>query len=333
MEFVYEVDVEDADIVRKVTLFYQTNEKPERADQRIWKKTFRMEGGRCRMDEAIFDGNGRPVETRHADADTGLDFLPVYVIINDGLSGDLIGESDVREIAENQDAYNRLNSDDQDALKFNMFPQRVFTDATEESLEKIKIAPGAMVDLQTDPASREGRQAQAKMLESSFGYDSRFENAINRIKNDMYALLSVPNVGLEQLKGIATSGKAMRALYWGLISRCEERWNTWDAALRWMVRGLIKMAGAYNTASLPDIPYRVKIEHLFPIPEDEEEERDRDLTEVAQQVRSRQSYIGKWQPEEDAKTQWTEIIDEQRLTEDMYNKSVRAELENHGDTS
>lgn len=37
---------------------------------------------------------------------------------------------------DNQDDYNRLKSDDRDALKFNMFPQRVFRDANQETMDR-----------------------------------------------------------------------------------------------------------------------------------------------------------------------------------------------------
>ena len=109
------------------------------------------------------------------DADTGLDFIPCYVVINDGLTGDMMGESDVAELMDLQNAYNRLNSDDADALKFNMFPQTVATDVKAESLEAMRISPGALVDLQTDPATMGSGQAKLDKLESSFSYSERFE--------------------------------------------------------------------------------------------------------------------------------------------------------------
>lgn len=141
----------------------------------------------------------------------------------------MTGKSDVERLWDNQDDYNRLKSDDRDALKFNMFPQRVFRDANQETMDRVKIVPGAIIDAQTDPSS--DHQVDAKILEAQFSYNERIENALNRDKNDMYSLLSVPNVSLEQLKGFAASGKAMKALYWELTTRCEEKWNEWDAAL------------------------------------------------------------------------------------------------------
>jgi len=223
--------------------------------------------------------------------------MPVYVIVNDGLTGDVLGESDVEEIRQDQDSYNRLKADDLDALKFNMFPIKTFTDASQASMDALKIAPGAMMDLQTDPsAAISGKQAAAGMLEAQFGYDARFEHAIDRIRHDMWSLLSTPEFSIEHLKSLGISGKAMKALYWPLICRCEEKWATWDSALKWMVRVLVKMAKAYGQGDFEGAKYTIGIEHLWPIPDDEEDERRLDLQEVATQVRSRKSYIEKWQP-------------------------------------
>ena len=117
----------------------------------------------------------------------------------------------------------------------------------------------------------------------------------------MHDLVSVPEASRgAALKGFSASGKAMRAVYWGLICRCEEKWAEWDDALRWMVRRLVDMAAVYGEAALPAIDFAVRVEHLYPIPDDEEEERARDLTEVTGGARSRLSYIKKWQPDADA---------------------------------
>lgn len=321
-EFVYEVG--DAGELTKIILFYGLNDLVERSQQRIYRKKLWMDGGRCLMDEGVYDGYGRQIELRHKAEPTGLDFVPAYVIVNDGLTGDLLGESDVRELSENQRAYDNLKSDDIDALKFNMFPQKVLVDASQASVEKVVIAPGALIDLQTDPSKPSG-SATATVLETQFGYDGRYEHTVDRIKQDMYGLISVPDVAVEQLQGVAGSGKAMRAVYWGLICRCEEKWAEWDDALKWMVRRIVDMARTYNAATLPEIDYTVRVEHLYPIPDDEEDERARDLDEVSRGARSRLSYIKKWQPDADAEGELTQIQAEQRA-QDAYGMAVSGEL-------
>ena len=297
-EFVYELD--EGGEISKIIFFYGLNDLMERSRQRVYRKKLWMDGGRCLIDEGVFDGYGRLVEAKHRGEDTGLTFVPAYVIVNDGLTGDLSGESDARELAGNQLAYNRLKSDDIDALKFNMFPQKVLVDASQASVEHVVIAPGALIDLATDPSRGGAGQASASVLEPKFGYDQRYEHAITRIRGDMHDLLSVPEASVEALRGFAASGKAMRAVYWGLICRCEEKWAEWDDALKWMARRLTEMAVIYGVEALPEIEFSVKIEHLYPIPDDEEDERTRDLSEVAGGARSRLGYIRKWQPDADA---------------------------------
>ena len=307
-EFVYSTVDDDCDTLSKIIFFYQTNNEAERQNQRIWKQKYFMREGRCILNEGIYDGFGQIIEDGD-DIDTGLDFIPCRVIVNEGLTGDLMGESDVEELIDLQNAYNHLISDDADALKFNMFPQTVATDAKTESLENMVISPGALVDLQTDPAvmgDSQSRQAKLQKLESSFAYSDRFEAAVNRTKNDMFDLLSIPNVSLDQLKGLMQSGKSMRALYWGLIARCEEKWASWEPALKWLARSLLKMTAVYHDTVIPD-NYSVEIEHLYPIIEDDFTEMSNDRQEVAAGLRSRKSYIEKWGVAADAEAEITRM--------------------------
>lgn len=315
-EFVYSVMDDDCDVLSKIIFFYQINNEPLRENQRIWRQKYWMQDDKCFLNEGIYDGYGRLLEGGQ-DADTGLDFIPCYVVINDGLTGDLMGESDVEELIDLQNAYNRLNSDDADALKFNMFPQTVATDVKAESLEAMRISPGALVDLQTDPATMGSGQAKLDKLESSFSYSERFEAAINRTKNDMFDLLSVPNVSLEQLKGLMQSGKSMKALYWELITRCEDKWASWEPALEWLGMTVLKMAAAYQGISFPE-GISVHVEHIYPILEDDFDEMANDQQEVVHQLRSRMSYMKKWGVAPDADAELLQIKKEETLFSDTF---------------
>ena len=315
-EFVYSTVDDDCDSLSKIIFFYQVNNEAEREKQRIWRQKYWMQDGKCFLNEGVYDGYGRLTEGGQ-DADTGLDFIPCYVVINDGLTGDMMGESDVAELMDLQNAYNRLNSDDADALKFNMFPQTVATDVKAESLEAMRISPGALVDLQTDPATMGSGQAKLDKLESSFSYSERFEAAINRTKNDMFDLLSVPNVSLEQLKGLMQSGKSMKALYWELITRCEDKWASWEPALEWLGMTVLKMATAYQGLSFPE-DTSVHVEHLYPILEDDFDEMANDQQEVIHQLRSRMSYMKKWGVAPDPNAELRQIKVEETLFSDAF---------------
>ena len=318
LEFIHDPNERDPRKVDKIIFFYCTTPETvtDKSRQRYWKQRYRMENGRCILDEGIFDGYGSPVEITHENHDTGLDFVPAFVIVNGGLSGDLLGESDVAELIGSQDAYDRTKADDIDALKYQMFGQKVFIDASPESIESVRIEPNAMVDIQSEPGSP--HQAKAQVLETTFAYGDHMMQTLDRLKDDMHELLSVPRITPEALTGLGTSGKAMRALYWSLNCRCEERWASgWDAALTWMVDAMLKIARR-SGEKLPEIDYVLNIEHLYPIIDDEEDERSQDLNEVNMQARSRRSYIEKWQTDADPDGELAQILKEKKLLEDAF---------------
>lgn len=323
LEFVYEPFDDDVDNLKSVVFFYAINDKMDKRDQRIWKQKFHMQNGSCILDEGIYNGYGEPIEVTHSDFVTGLDFIPVKVIINDGLSGDLKGESDVDELKENQEQYNRLNSDDIDALKFNMFPMTVASNAHEDVFKSIKIAPAAIVDLKTDVISdSDGRKADMYKLESSFSYNDRIENAVNRMKNDMFDVLNIPNISIEELRGTMTSAKGMKAIYWQLITRCEEKFQTWRPALEWMVYSILEMSKAYHLDNLI-IPndLTVNVENIYPLMEDEFEEKALDLQTVNTQSMSRKTFIKKWNKgvdDDGADLELKQITIEKAMLEETY---------------
>jgi hypothetical protein len=290
-----------------------------------------MVGNSCILNELTHDGKGKIVSIEYQDYNTSLDFIPVVIIQNGGLTGETEGISDVEQLWDNQDNYNKLTSDDIDALKFNMYGQNVFKDASEDSLENIKIAPGAIVDLQTDTVqSNSGRQADVERLESKFSYGDKFADTIDRIKNDLYDTMEVPNVNLEQLKGFAQSGKSMRALYWGIKAASEEDATEWIPALQQMVEYIFRMVDIYNlygSRKVAKYETILNIELIFPLQEDTETEKETDIQEVITEVRSRRSYIKKWDISEDADSELEQIIKEKQLLEDSYTQDLNSDLE------
>jgi hypothetical protein len=324
MEFFPFYDEDDVDELKKVLFIYglNTDIETELEKQLIKIQIWEMVEDKCILNEGIYNGKAELIKEIYTDYNTGLDFIPVIVVINQGLTGETEGESDVKELWENQDAYNRLTSDDIDALKFQMFGQDVITDGAEESLKSIKIAPGAMIDLQTDPMQHEkGKQAKIERLESKFSYKDKFEDTVNRIKNDLYDTLDVPNIGLEQLKGLMQSGKSMRALYWNLIISCDEDWAEWGPALKKMVEYIFKMVSIYNlydAKDLAELETELEIIYSYPINEDENEQKRVDIEEVVAQVRSKKAYMKKWGEYENIDKEIEQIQLERQMLEDNY---------------
>lgn len=328
-EFFPQFDEDDIDLLEKVIFLYALNNEAEREEQRIKKQVWEIVNGRCILNEGVYNGKAEPVEILYEDYDTGLDFIPVVIIQNGGLTGETEGKSDVEQLWSNQDAYNRLTSDDIDALRFQMFGQDVITDAAESSIKNIRIAPGALIDLQTDPTAGEQRQAKVERLESRFTYAEKFADTINRIKNDMFDTLEVPNVGLEQLKGLMQSGKSMKALYWGLMAACEEDWSEWGPALEQMTDYIFRMVDTYNlygSRAIARYETALEIHHTYPIPEDEADDKRLDMEEVAAQLRSRKAYMDKWGNYEDVDSELEQIRLEQEMLKDDFTRAVEGEL-------
>lgn len=335
-EFFATYNIDDIDELEKVTFLYIVKDSDVLMEQRIKKQEWEMYNGRCILNEGIYNGSGDLVESIEINKNTGLDFIPIIIIQNGGLTGEVEGVSDVEELWSNQNAYNRLTSDDIDALEFQMFGQDVVTDADERSLKNITVAPGALIDLQTDiTQANQGRQAAISRLESGFSYSDKYVDTINRTKNDMFDLMNVPNVSLEQLKGLMTSGKSMKALYWELMSSCDEDWVEWGDSLNTMVDYIFRMIDSYNCYNarhLARYETTLNVITTYPIPEDEDQAKKIDMEEVNMQVRSRESYLNKWNEAEDVEAELEQIQKEQQMLDiDNYTKDLMLDIEDKED--
>ena len=133
-------------------------------------------------------------------------------------------------------------------------------------------------------------------------YSTPLKVTLDRIENEMYAELDVPNITSEQLAGVITSGKTIQALYWGLTVRCDEKMLAWGYALQFIARTIIEggilypeYIGRYTTEKrLPEIEFEILVENNYPIPEDVKEEKELDISEVESNIMSRKAYLKKW---------------------------------------
>lgn len=319
LEFIYESDEENPNELKKIIFFYQTNKEVEKDKQRIWKQKYEMIDGRCILNEGIYNGNGILIEPINVDVDLQLSGIPCYVVINDGLSGDPFGESDVKELLDNQIQYNRLSSEDVDTLRKGMDRIIYGIDIDPEASEKFKLKPGAFWDVPTDPTA-EGKQAALGTIPTDFNYGDKIENSLKRIKSDMYEMLNIPMLSNDELKGMMTSGKTMKALYWQLITRCEEKMMAWRPALEWLIRAILEITEVYQIENLPQLDYTVTVENNYPLQEDEDEEKTLDLQQVNAQAMSRKTFIKKWQGVTDdvADAEIKQIALEREMLEESY---------------
>lgn len=312
--FAYSTMENRPDKLKKIIFFEKTVWADSKNDERIWKQKYQMIDGKCYLTEEILNGNGATMEVIENNKDLGMDEIPCYIILNDGLSHDVFGESDVAELIDNGLMYNKMASEDLDTLKKGMNRIIYSTDVDEEASKHFKLKPGAYWDVATAKDAAEGKQATLGTLNTDFGYNERMENALSRIKTDMYEALNIPMISNEELKGMMTSGKSMKALYWQLITRCEEKFKAWKPALIWLSK-FILISLNKNVDNVV-----IDVENKYPLQEDEDTIKQLDLQEVSAQVLSKKSYIMKWQKKKDeaAEEELKQIQLEQQLLEDSY---------------
>lgn len=327
LEFVYDVDPNNANILSKIVVFFNLNTAKSKRDQRIYKKKFWMEGGFAHYSEIIYDGMGNPVEVKYEDITTRFSFIPAWVIVNDGLTGDLLGTSEIEDLQDYESYYSKMSSADLDAERKGMNPIRYTVDADPGSTQNLSIGPGSYWDLASDQNQAQDKQAQVGVLDSPMSYSEALSTTLNRIKNDMHDQVSVPNVSPEAMKGVVSSGKTLKAIYWDLIVRCDEKMLSWRPALQLLAECIIEGVRLYPKAGklyieepLPDTPYEIRVDNQYSLPEDEAEEKQMDLAEVSAQAMSRKSYMKKWRglTEDEADEELRQIALERQLIEDSY---------------
>jgi hypothetical protein len=143
----------------------------------------------------------------------------------------------------------------------------------------------------------------------------------------MYEQCAVPNVSPEAMKGVVSSGKTLKAIYWDLIVRCEEKMLVWRPALQFLGECIIEGVRLYPDAgkfyideALPDVPYTIRVDNQYPLPEDEQEEKQVDLAEVNAQTMSKKAYMKKWRnlTDDEAEEELRQIALERQILEDAF---------------
>ena len=322
-EFIYEKNA--AEELTKFIAFYTVLDSSNKKEKRIKKKSYEMKNDVCYVHETLYDGLGNVVEEAVPESATSFPYIPAVVILNDGLSNDGKGESDVEQLEDMESIFSKMSNADIDAGRKNMNAVRYTIDASEESTSNLSSAPGAFWDIKSNALSPDPKTAQVGMLEASMSYSNPLKTTLDRIDNQMHAQLDVPNVNSEQLQGVITSGKTLKAIYWGLIVRCDEKMLAWEPALRYIIKAILDGAGFYPESAsfyteetLPDIEYNIEVENNYPLLEDDAEEKNLDLSEVASQTMSRKAYMKKWRglTDEEVEEELDQILKEKQLFED-----------------
>ena len=261
-------------------------------------------------------------------APTGLSQIPARVILNEPLTNDVYGNSDVKDLITIADNSNRTISDLRDALRFRMFEQPVIIDGSTKSLQGMKIAPNAVIDLKTDSsisigAGGGGKQAQVSSISSNFNFLPSVQYYLDEAKRSMYELMDQP---LPEKVQSAPSGIAMQFLFYDLMSRCDGKWVEWDSAIEWLV-SMVEEILEKVRVNIEPLPDNLKsaaqeittltINHSYPLPSDEQAKRQIAMQEVQTNVRSHQSYIEEFSRNENAEDEWSRILEEAAQLEEL----------------
>lgn len=326
LEFFYESSKEREGELTKFVTFYRMDDSEHSSEQKWFKKKYTKVKDVVYLEEYIYSGNGELLETVTKRTPIKLPYIPATVIINDGLTGDFRGESELQDLIDAEKYYSKLANADMDAERKSMNPIRYTIDASQKSTEKLSTSPGSYWDLQSDDDKpNENTSARVGTIEPQMNYSSPLKTTLDRIETQMYASVDVPNITSEQLSGIITSGKTIQALYWGLTVRCDEKMLSWGPSLKFMAVTIIEGAKLYpnsiknytRESSIPDIEYDIIVENNYPLPEDVKEEKELDIAEVEAKLMSRKAYQKKWRKlsDEEANSELQQIKLEQELLE------------------
>lgn len=326
LEFVYEYD--EYEKLTKIIGFFSLNDSKNSEEQRLYRKKYWMENGKCHISEGIYSGAGALVEEVIADLTTEFEYIPAVVICNSALTGEQQGRSEMEGLIEYEEYYNKLSNADIDAERQGMNPIRYTIDVSPNSTKNLSVAAGAFWDLQSDPNTpHESQSGRVGVLENSMSYSATLNTTLERIRGTMYEQLDVPAVTSADMAGIVTSGKTLKAIYWGLIVRCDEKMLDWRPALEFMANCILEgaklypeIASNYTDEKLPELDYTVAVENQYPLPEDETEEKGVDLSQVASKAMSIKSYLKKWRgmTDDEADEEIQQIAMEQQLMNNSF---------------
>lgn len=331
--FHFDVNVNSHKVVDKVVMVSQDPETVEKAlSEQIWYKyTYQMSSvtKTCWLTTDTYNGVEDLEKFTTVQVDTMLSKIPAWVIINGGVLGDIIGESDVDDLKGPQNMYNRRISDFGDALRFQMFGETYIIDGTPDSVNKAFIAPNALVPL----ISLQDKTASVQKAQSSFNSAQPVMDYLKGIEHDMYETMSIPVA--EEMKNIP-SAKAMKYAYTDLMARCEEKWHDWEPSIKDLIEFIIEVCTKLNCYPLEwkkeweTLEYTILLTHNYPLPEDTEAKKELALKEVTAKTRSVHSYIKDLTEEEDVEGTWIQILDEavqmQSTTQDQFLVGTQTEI-------
>ena len=261
---------------------------------------YRLISGNVYVKSSIYKGTGEEIEELIPETKTELKQIPVSIIINDGTLMNKNGTSEVRLLTDGESTYSKISNADIDCVRKGMNPIRYVVDMNGETTKDLRSSAGSFWDLKHD-SNMDDPSPSVGTLSPDMSHTEALKSTLDRINTEMYSELDIPNISEETMVGTITSGKSIKALYYPLIVRCDEKFKTWKPAIENIVKYIIEIAllnsdiivGLYSLPELQQTEYDVVINEKYALLDDELEEKANDIEEVQNNLRSIKSYLKK----------------------------------------
>lgn len=323
-QFLYDTKIGNPNILTKFVCFIIVKDSITLSEKRIFKKKYELIDDVVYLEEAMYDGAGGLIDEVTEKQPILMPMIPASIFINDGLTGEEQGESEIDLLQEYEQWYSKLSNADIDAERKSMNPTKYVVDMEANSTKRLSTAAGALWDLGSDQ-NLDKPNPMVGLLEPGMNYSEALKTSLDRIKTVGYEQIDMPNITLESMQGAITSGKSLKAIYWPLIVRCKEKMKMWGPQLRNMVQIIIQGAmvypdtiSRYTNEDIIPVDYEIKVEQNTPLPEDELEEKNMDISEVESKVMSKKAYMKKWRglTDDEVQEELEQIALERQMIED-----------------
>ena len=147
-QFVYETKFSNPNVLTKFVAFIVMQDTRNLVDKRIFKKKFEVEQDSAGNDvvyleEQIYDGRGALVEEVTERQELLIPMIPAVVFVNDGLTGEEKGESEIDLLYGYEQWYSKLSNADVDAERKSMNSIKYGIDLDPNSTMGLSTAPVA----------------------------------------------------------------------------------------------------------------------------------------------------------------------------------------------
>lgn len=304
LQFYYETEYGSERLTKFIS--FETLNKTKSMQQRLFLvNRYEEKDGTVYMSSILYNGAGKEIENVVPEQAIELDYIPAVVVVNDGTLEDKQGVSEIESLSEYEAGYSRLGNGDIDSERKGMNPVRYTVDMNSQTTKNLSSGAGAYWDLKSEQNQNEVHPSVGT-LAPSMNHTEPVKTTLDRLKTTMYSELDMPNISEETMAGTITSGKALKALYYPLQVRCDEKLKTWKPAIEFIAEAIIDLAmlnkssvvSMYVLTGLEEVQYNIEVMENYALAEDEEEEKNSDLAEIAANARSRKSYIKKWRRSE-----------------------------------